>query len=226
MPPLRHLALAGTLLAAIVSTPAHAQITVFTSFDAWLASVTGVGVDDFNDLDIGQLEGYESPLARNAGSFSYIVSSEGTDGALYPSGSAADVWLSSFFLFDALTFDGFSPSVFGVAGDFFLTDEFGALGATGGLTVSVESDGFTLTETLTDASTMQFLGFTSTSAINSLRVAAVGDSEENFIFATVNDFRLGGAPVTSVPEPAGIALLLAGAGGLWRVARRRRILQH
>jgi hypothetical protein len=220
---LRHLALVGTLLAAVTASPAHAQITVHTTLASWLASVTGAGLDTFNDLDIAPEEGlYESPLARTAGGFTYEASSEE---GLYPSGSADDVWLSNFFIEDAVTLSAFSPSAFGVAGDFFLTDEFGQLGAQGALTISVESEGFSWTETLLDASSMQFIGFTSANAITSLRVAAIGASQENGIFATVNDVRVGGAPVVSVPEPGSLALLLTGAGGVMLVARRQRRLR-
>lgn len=219
MPRLRHLLLAGLVGIAAQASPVHAQITLHTTFASWLAAVSGDGLDTFDDLDPD--DGFvDSPAARTAGAFSYTASA--TNG-LFPSGSTSDAWLANFFVEDAITFDAFSPNAFGVAGEFFLTNESGQLGVQGDMTVTVTSGAFSTTQTLVNVSGPLFLAFTGVDAITSLEVQAVDGSVQNPIFATVNNFRVGAAPITtSVPEPTTVALLVAGLSGLAAAARRRR----
>jgi hypothetical protein len=81
---------------------------------------------------------------------------------------------------------------------------------------------FTSVQTLTNASTTSFLGFTSVGAINSVTVQALRpNNEQNFV--AVNNFRLGAAPTVVIPEPSTYALLATGLVVCVAVQRRRRL---
>ena len=209
---------AAVLLLSVTALPAHAQITVHTTLASWLAAVTGDGLDTFDDLDPD--EGfYASPLLRTAGSFSYQVRA---DFDLFPSGTASDPWVSNLFIEDALVVDGFSPQAYGVAGEFFLSGQFGDRLSAGRFTLTVEDALGSLSQTIDVAqATSSFLGFTSASGITSLSLQALDATRQNPLFSTINNIRIGAAPVTAVPEPGALALLTVGGLGLAGVMRRR-----
>ena len=217
--------LAAILAATALLTPtaAQAQITVFNSVAGWLSAVSTPGLDTFNDLDIA--EGfYETPLFRNAGVHGYRASAvEGFVPAGVDVGPPplSDTWLSNFFVQDVMVFDNFSPSVRGVGAEFFLTNASGLFVPTGQISITVVSGAFTDTQTLTNATTTSFRGFTTVGAINSVTVAAVRPNSEQ-IFATVNNFRLGAAPTSVIPEPSTYLLMATGVVVLGALSRRRR----
>lgn len=223
MPRLFRAVAAAVLCVSASALPVRAQITVHTTLASWLAAVTGAGLDTFDDLD--PVAGYyESPLLRTAGSYAYRVSEPN---GLYPAGipgapGVRDTWLAGFSGLEDLLVDQFTPAAFGVGGEFFLSDDNGALVSSGEFRITVASGATSWTDVIdVGAVTSSFLGFTATAGITSISLRAQDASINNQIFATINNIRIGGAPVSAVPEPASLALLLGGGLGLAGVTRRR-----
>jgi hypothetical protein len=132
--PLKSL-VAAMLLCGAAS--AQAQITVYTDRTAYLAAVGAYGVDDYDDLSIAI---YDSPLARNAGSFGYTVSAPA---GLYPGGAPGDIWLSTNTASDTIVFSNFAPGLTGFGGYFFASDIEGAYVPNGSMLFTA-MDGTTL----------------------------------------------------------------------------------
>jgi len=194
---------AAMLLCGAVS--ASAQITVYTDRSAFLAAAGGYGVDSYDDLDIDL---YESPLARNAGAYSYTASAPG---GLYGAGSGSDGWLSTNVDTDGIVFSNFAPGVTGFGGYFFGSDVLGGFVPGGTLLLSA-TNGATLNYTLNNATTSRFLGFVSSAPLGSVTLSSGGD-----YWVTANDVTL----ALPVPEPETYAMMLMGLGVMGWMRRRR-----
>lgn len=200
--PLKSVAAAVLLCMA---TGAEAQINVYTDQAAFLAAVGGYGVDTYDDLEV-QL--YESPFARTAGSYGYSVSAES---GLYGAGSGGDGWLTANIDNETITFSNFAPGIVGFGGYFFASDINGAFVPNGTMQFTA-TDGTTLSYTLSGATTTSFLGFVSSSPLTSVTLAPGGD-----YWATANDVTL----AMPIPEPGSYAMMLLGLGALGWMGRRR-----
>lgn len=202
---------AAALLA--VAGASQAAITVYTSQSAFLAAVSNVGVDTFNDLPLSSAP---SPIFRNAGSYSYTGTVSTT--SFFQAGTTADVWLSTNTATDTITFNAFSGGASAIGGNFFGSDINGAF-LSGDLTLVATDASGSVTQTLTSATTTGFLGFVSTGPLSSLTITSV-QPVSGFLWPTVNNLTL--ALAAPVPEPQTYAMLLAGLGFVGFMARRRR----
>ena len=221
---LRHVAAIAAF--AFLTTPATvAAQSTFSSFDAFIAAIGPSGVDHFDDLVSDIIPG---PLARNAGTYGYNVSS--TAGApfdnLYPIENpdvVGDMWLSLEESLASLLFDGFGSEVFAIGGRFFATDFDGLFSGTAVRVQASDVMGHSIDELLTPATADAFFGVRFEHALASLTLTAENDQGPDFFFATGNDLVLGEAPRSvPVPEPQAAWLLVAGCGALLMVRRRRR----
>ena len=210
---LKIISAAALLLAA---SAAHADITVFTSQSAYLAAAGNTGVDTFDDLPIDALD---SPLSRNAGNYSYTVSSVGASPILYGAGTGSDNWLSTNSRDDSVLFSNFSSDVRGVGGFFFGSNVQGGYAAAQSVTLTARNAlGELLTYELALPTQASFVGFLSTGAFSDLAVSTAGQIG---IWPTINNLS-----VSAVPEPATYGMLLGGLGLLGFMARRRRARQQ
>lgn len=107
----------------VTASAAHADITNYADRAAFLQAIQGSATDTFDDLTMTETA---SPLSRMVGNLGYQVSAGPGDGGFWPSGKGSDIWLSGTMSNDVITFNAFSPSVFGFGGNFFGTDSFGA----------------------------------------------------------------------------------------------------
>ncbi len=202
---------AAALLA--VAGASQATVTVYTSQAAFLAAISNVGVDTFDNMALSSVP---SPIFRNAGPYSYTGAVSTT--SFFQAGTTADVWLSTNTATDTITFNAFSGGVQGVGGNFFGSDINGAFLA-GSLTITATDASGTVTQTLDATSSSSFLGFVSNGAMTSLTVTSV-QPVSGFLWPTVNNLTMGVA--AAVPEPQTFAMLLAGLGFVGFMARRRR----
>jgi hypothetical protein len=205
---------ARKLLAActvtMAASAAHAGITVFTDRAAYLKEVTGSVTDNFNDLAMSETAG---PLSRMAGPYRYQVSVGSSDAGFYPSGSGTDTWLSPTLSSDVVTFDTFSPGVYGFGGNFFGTDSFGSFMPGRTVLLSAASGTDNETFTLSNASQDSFVAFLSDRPLTSISFQNM-ESDGPVYWAAVNDV------VLAVPEPATWSMVLGGLG-VAALARRR-----
>lgn len=200
-PSLKTLCLAVLLCA---TGAARADIHVYTNATDFMAAVSAPGIDTYDDLRVQQ---YGDTLLRNAGSYDYRAYSYG---ALWGAGGPGDYWLSNNTQADTIVFSDFSGGVSAFGGQFFASDIAGQFLPSGSLTLTA-SDGDTLSYTLDGATATSFLGFVSTSALESVTLQANGS-----YWPTANNV------VLAVPEPATYGMLLAGLGVFGLAARRRR----
>ncbi len=203
---LKPFALAALLCCALCGpTLVHAQIAVYTDRDAFLGAVAAPGVDSFDDLAV---ESLGTSLDRTAGAYTYTVSAgEGLFGA----GGAGDGWLSTDAQFDSIVFSNFSSTVHGLGGEFFGSDVDGQFLA--GTTITFNAfDGSATTYLLPDSQIGSFVGFVSTSPLDSVVVGAANDG----YWPTANNLVL-----AAIPEPGTYGMMLAGLGLLGWCTRRR-----
>lgn len=194
----------------LVSTgAAHADIATYTSQDAFLAAVTGPGVDTYDDLE---LRGYDATLNRVAGAYTYTAVS-GPRSFLFGAGSAADAWLTTERVSDSITFSNFSDGVSALGGNFFGSNAWGEF-APHATMVLTASDGSSVTYKLDDTTPSSFLGFVSSSP---LQQVTLNNNGSDSFWVTANNLTL----AMAVPEPGSWAMLLAGLGLLATAARRR-----
>ncbi len=201
-------------LALVVAGGASAQVTVYTDQAAFLAAISAPGVDTFSDLGSHVYIG--SPITRAAGGYGYTASAAN---GLYGEGAGASHWLSTNTATDPITLSNFTGGVFGAGGLFFPTD-FGGNYINGGVNFTVSDASGNFNYTLTNAATNSFVGFVSTSGINSLSFSAV---QNGVRWPTVGNLTLGGAGLAgAVPEPATWALMILGMGAVGAAMRRKR----
>jgi PEP-CTERM motif len=180
---------------------------VYTNQASFLANVqAGYYLETFDSLPSGTIPSQ----SFSQGGFSYTASAAlGLFNLESPSG---DKWLSVSVPGDRLVFTLTSGNITAIGGYFFTTD-FGGDVTAGTVTATV-NDG--TTDSVTNPSSTNFIGFISTSPITSLSISS-------FNFATANDLIVGTGVQGSVPEPstlvmAGFALMVGVA-----VSRRNRI---
>jgi hypothetical protein len=191
---------------------AQADITSYTSQAAYLAAVGNTGIDTFDDLDI---EPYEGPLVRDAGDYSYELSTGPETADLWgASDDGSDFWVTPGWSGDGLTFT-FNGATAGAGGFFFGSDLFGFSSPLEAITITAtDSGGATLSYTIETPDVGSFVGFVSDVALTSLFVKG----SEPGVFTTVNDLHVS---VAAVPEPETYGMLLAGLGLLGYAARRK-----
>ena len=205
---LKTFAMAAMLCCAVSAhTRAHAQIAVYTDRDAFLGAVGAYGVDTYDDL-VPEL--YDPSLLRMAGAYNYTVSA---GQGLYGAGEGGDGWLSSNSPYDRITFSNFSSAVHGLGGEFFGSNLIGQF--TPGTTIILTAlDGSSTTWVLPESETSSFVGFVSSSPLNSVVVGTFGEG----YWPTANNLTLAAA----VPEPGTYGMMLAGLGVLGWLKRGRR----
>ncbi len=216
----RVLGLAAALLGTAL--PSSAVVAVFTSqADYELALGASVASDSFDDLALG--DALAGPLTRPAGSTDYraravpLVPDLGAED-FFPIAPGGNTALSSNFADATMVFDQFSQSVRGLSGQFFISDEQGALLSGGLKLVLVDQDG-SFNHSLATGNAPSFLGFISDGSFSSFSLSALQPTS-SFHFAAVDD--LGLAVTSAVPEPGAASLKLLGLGLLMLVAKRRR----
>jgi hypothetical protein len=208
--------LAFTLLACL-SNFSHANFVVYTAQSDFLAATTSQGVDTFSGLDI--FGPTPSPLVRNAGTFGYTAAVSTT--TFYGAGTTANPWLSTNTASDSITFSNFTNGVQAIGANFFGSNISGTYQLGSILITATDLDGV-VSQTIVNAAVASFLGFVSTNDLLSLTVSAIQPSA-GFLWPTVDNLTLAlrAPPVGDVPEPAIMALLLAGLGIMAMLARRR-----
>jgi len=204
----------ATAVLLLSASAAQADITSYSSQSAYLAAVGNTGVDTFDDLGI---EPYEGPLIRDAGDYSYELSTGPETAELWgASDDGTDMWVTPGWSGDGLTFTLNGP-VAGAGGFFFGSDLFGLSAPLDAITITAtDSSGATLTYTIEAPDTGSFVGFVSDVALTSLFVLR-GENDPG-VFTTVNDLHLS---VAAVPEPETYGMMLAGLGLLGYAARRK-----
>ncbi|MCA0375537.1 MAG: PEP-CTERM sorting domain-containing protein [Gemmatimonadetes bacterium] len=210
------LRLAATLVLVALPATARAQFAVYTDFASFLAATSNAGTDTFGDLFSGDTP--NGPLNRTAGAFAYTANVNTS--SFYVNGGLGGTWLSTNVSTDIVTFDGFSPSMFGIGGTFFNTDEMGAEAAGTSLTLTAFTAGGSFTHTLTNPGASSFFGIVATDPFASVTVQSVTPAQ-GFAWPTVGSLTLAAAPQV-VPEPSTFVLLAVGVVGMVAVARRRR----
>jgi hypothetical protein len=198
------IAFSAAAMTAVMTQAASAAIVTFTSNTLWSSFSVGQGktvaTENFNSYDGFYAAG---AVSGTAGGIQWTASA--------PSGLyAASGFMSTILSPVTLTF-ALSPSVQGVAGNFFGTNGFGIVPAVIGVQLADGSSyvGYA-------ASADDFVGFYSTgAAISSISLSASNVSGTDNIFATVNNLYF-----AVVPAPGAVALI--GFAGLIGGSRKRR----
>ena len=197
------IALSAAAMTVVMTQAASAAMVTFTNATLWngftVAQGGSVATETFNSYNGFYLNG----LTGNAGGIQWTASAPGElyAGSGYMSTNSADA---------LLTFN-LSPSVQGVAGNFFATDaSFNVIPAIIGVTLADGSSYLGYAATAAD-----FVGFYSTgAAISSISISVAGNLPAGTNFATVNNLYF------AVPAPGAIALI--GVAGLIGGTRKRR----
>ena len=197
------IALSAAAMTVVVTQAASAAMVTFTNGSLWngfsVAQGSSVVTEDFNSYN----GFYSNGLTGNVGGIQWTASAPGNlyAGSGYMSTNAAEA---------LLTFN-LSPSVQGVAGNFFATDaSFNILPAIIGVQLS---DGSAYIGYATSAA--DFVGFYSTgAAISSISISVAGNLPAGTNFATVDNLYF------AVPAPGAVALI--GVAGLIGGSRKRR----
>lgn len=193
---------------------AHAQVTVFTDRSSFSAAVVASSqlVDTFDDLTPGPLIGV-IPLTRVEGR---VSAGSGLDTFAALDGGDGDVWLTTYRPGLRMAFYNLYLSStyyhLGVGGNFFLTDDNGAV-APGILDVHFLTRGSGgSTVRLVNPTPDTFIGFV---GLGVVQIAVI--PVDGLYHTTANNFTVAQA----VPEPETYAMLLAGLGVIGSAARRR-----
>ena len=197
------IAFSAAAIAVVMTQAASAAMVTFTNNTLWsgfsAAQGKTVATESFDSYNGFYLNG----LTGNAGGIQWTASAPGElyAGSGYMSTNTADA---------LLTFN-LSPSVQGVAGNFFATDaSFNILPAIIGVQIADGSAYVGNTTSLAD-----FVGFYSTGAsISSISITTLGNLPAGTNFATVNNLYF------AVPAPGAVALI--GLAGLIGGSRKRR----
>ena len=190
-------------MTVVMTQAASAAMVTFTNATLWngftVAQGGSVATETFNSYNGFYLNG----LTGNAGGIQWTASAPGE---LY----AGSGFMSTNSPEALLTFN-LSPSVQGVAGNFFATDaNFNVIPAIIGVTLADGSSYLGYAATAAD-----FVGFYSTgAAISSISISVAGNLPAGTNFATVNNLYF------AVPAPGAIALI--GVAGLIGGTRKRR----
>ena len=197
------IALSAAAMTVVMTQAASAAMVTFTNATLWngftVAQGGSVATETFNSYNGFYLNG----LTGNAGGIQWTASAPGE---LY----AGSGFMSTNSPEALLTFN-LSPSVQGVAGNFFATDaNFNILPAIIGVQLA---DGSAYVGYA--ASAADFVGFYSTgAAISSISVSVAGNLPAGSNFATVDNLYF------AVPAPGAVALI--GVAGLIGGSRKRR----
>jgi hypothetical protein len=198
------IALSAAAMTVVMTQAASAAMVTFTNATLWNgfsvfqgASVATESFDAYNGF-------YANGLTGNAGGIQWTASAPG------------DLYAGSGFMStnapEALLTFNLSPSVQGVAGNFFSTDaSFGIVPAIIGVTLADGSSYLGYAATAAD-----FVGFYSTgAAISSISISVAGNLPAGTNFSTVNNLYF-----AVVPAPGAVALI--GVAGLIGGSRKRR----
>ena len=197
------IALSAAAMTVVMTQAASAAMVTFTNATLWngftVAQGGSVATETFNSYNGFYLNG----LTGNAGGIQWTASAPGE---LY----AGSGFMSTNSPEALLTFS-LSPSVQGVAGNFFATDaNFNILPAIIGVQLA---DGSAYVGYA--ASAADFVGFYSTgAAISSISVSVAGNLPAGSNFATVDNLYF------AVPAPGALALI--GVAGIIGGSRKRR----
>ena len=197
------IALSAAAMTVVMTQAASAAMVTFTNATLWngftVAQGGSVATETFNSYNGFYLNG----LTGNAGGIQWTASAPGE---LY----AGSGFMSTNSPEALLTFN-LSPSVQGVAGNFFATDaNFNVLPAIIGVQLADGSAYVGYAATAAD-----FVGFYSTgAAISSISVSVAGNLPAGTNFATVDNLYF------AVPAPGAVALI--GVAGLIGGSRKRR----
>ena len=197
------IALSAAAMTVVMTQAASAAMVTFSNAALWNGFSAGQGASVVTENFSSYSGFYANGLSGNAGGIQWTASAPGN---LY-----ADLGYMSTNTADALLTFTLSPSVQGVAGNFFATDaSFNILPAVIGVQLADGSayEGYA-------ATAADFVGFYSTgAAISSISVSVAGNLPAGTNFATVDNLYF------AVPAPGAIALL--GVAGLVSGARKRR----
>ena len=197
------IALSAAAMTVVMTQAASAAMVTFSNAALWNGFSAGQGASVVTENFSSYSGFYANGLSGNAGGIQGTASAPGN---LY-----ADLGYMSTNTADALLTFTLSPSVQGVAGNFFATDaNFNVIPAIIGVTLADGSSYLGYAATAAD-----FVGFYSTgAAIASISISVAGNLPANTNFATVDNLYF------AVPAPGAIALL--GVAGLVSGARKRR----
>ena len=198
------IAFSALAMSVVMTQAASAAMVTFTNNTLWTNFAASQGNSAVATETFDAYNGfYLNGLTGNAGGIQWTATAPGElyAGSGYMSTNSADALLT-FTL---------SPSVQGVAGNFFATDaSFNILPAIIGVQLA---DGSAYVGNATSLS--DFVGFYSTGAsISSISITVVGNLPAGTNFATVNNLYF------AVPAPGAVALI--GLAGLIGGSRKRR----
>ena len=198
------IAFSAVAMSVVMTQAASAAMVTFTNNTLWTNFAASQGNSAVATETFDSYNGfYLNGLTGNAGGIQWTASAPGElyAGSGYMSTNSADALLT-FTL---------SPSVQGVAGNFFATDaSFNILPAIIGVQLA---DGSAYVGNATSLS--DFVGFYSTGAsISSISITVAGNLPAGTNFATVNNLYF------AVPAPGAVALI--GLAGLIGGSRKRR----
>ena len=198
------IAFSAVAMSVVITQAASAAMVTFTNNTLWTNFAASQGNSAVATETFDSYNGfYLNGLSGNAGGIQWTASAPGElyAGSGYMSTNSADALLT-FTL---------SPSVQGVAGNFFATDaSFNILPAIIGVQLA---DGSAYVGNATSLS--DFVGFYSTGAsISSISITVAGNLPAGTNFATVNNLYF------AVPAPGAAALI--GLAGLIGGSRKRR----
>lgn len=210
------LATTATILIG-AAAPADATITITTSQSDFLASLSTVGEDTFDNLSSRT----NAATARSAGAFRYVA--QGYPGGLARAGSASDYFLSTASNAASLILTNFSSGVSAIGANFFGTTGSGGI-ATMPFEIDIVADdllGNVTVQRILNPTASTFIGFTSTDGFSEIGMLVY--DHPTGIYPTINNLFMGTAAApAAVPEPATWALMLGGFALVGTTMRRKK----